>query len=576
MSARTLSFVLFRTVQSSSRCSIVLFVLFFVNFCASAQRMAALRVNDQLLESKWNNKAFADSASLSAALNRMYVELLNEGFVDARMDTARKGEFLEVNVVRGRRYGFGNTTWRADSVRTDLLLAFQGPLNSTNLQEAPQKVLIYLENHGYPFASVGYNGFTLRDSLFDVQLTLNNGPRIMLDSVVVRSDDRLPLRFLLTYLGIQLHTPYDESQLARLPSRLREIAFVEVKATPEVVFKDHSAILYLTLAKKKANYFNGIMGVRPNDQTGKVTITGDVEVKLLNAMNAGDEVQLNWRRLQPQTQDLFARFALPFIGRWPIGPDASIRIYRRDSTFSSVKANAGLVFQLGNGNSVKVFTESMRNSSNLAIVTANSTFTNTATNTYGVALAYQRLDYKFNPRKGWSFFPEVSFGRRRLNAAVADEYFQAGSAFNRILKTEGRLEGFIPTWAKQCLRLMGQGGGIFTDRLADNEMFRIGGLRTLRGISEETIFASSWTVATVEYRWLFEQNSALYVFADQAWYEQRGRYGLVTDTPLGFGAGINFQTRSGIFTFNYALNKQFDDPILVRNAKVSFGFVNIF
>jgi hemolysin activation/secretion protein len=107
-------------------------------------------------------------------------------------------------------------------------------------------------------------------------------------------------------------------------------------------------------------------------------------------------------------------------------------------------------------------------------------------------------------------------------------------------------------------------------------VYRIGGLRTIRGINEESIFASAWSVATVEYRWLLEENSAVFVFIDQAWYEYKNRGNYSRDTPLNVGAGFNFETKAGIFTFNYALGKQFDNPVLVRNGKISFGFRSLF
>lgn len=46
--------------------------------------------------------------------------------------------------------------------------------------------------------------------------------------------------------------------------------------------------------------------------------------------------------------------------------------------------------------------------------------------------------------------------------------------------------------------------------------------------------------------------------------------------PVGFGAGITFETRLGIFSFNYALGKQFNNPILFKEGKVHFGIVNYF
>jgi hemolysin activation/secretion protein len=117
---------------------------------------------------------------------------------------------------------------------------------------------------------------------------------------------------------------------------------------------------------------------------------------------------------------------------------------------------------------------------------------------------------------------------------------------------------------------------MLSDSLYENEVYRIGGLRTIRGINEESIFATSWSVATFEYRWLLEENSAIYVFVDQAWYEYKSAQGYVRDIPVNAGAGFNFETKAGIFTFNYALGRQFDNPVLVRNGKVSFGFRSIF
>jgi hemolysin activation/secretion protein len=135
---------------------------------------------------------------------------------------------------------------------------------------------------------------------------------------------------------------------------------------------------------------------------------------------------------------------------------------------------------------------------------------------------------------------------------------------------------YLPLFKKQSIHLGIGGSSLITDNIYTNELTRIGGLRTIRGIDEESIFASTYTVSTLEYRFIPELNTALYLFVDQAWYEQKSTDAFVTDTPRGFGVGANFETKAGIFTFNYALGQQFDNPILIRNAKISFGFKNIF
>ena len=52
--------------------------------------------------------------------------------------------------------------------------------------------------------------------------------------------------------------------------------------------------------------------------------------------------------------------------------------------------------------------------------------------------------------------------------------------------------------------------------------------------------------------------------------------GFVADRPFGFGSGMSFETKAGIFSITYALGKQFDNPIKFSSAKIHFGFVNFF
>ncbi|MEM9024212.1 MAG: BamA/TamA family outer membrane protein, partial [Bacteroidota bacterium] len=112
-----------------------------------------------------------------------------------------------------------------------------------------------------------------------------------------------------------------------------------------------------------------------------------------------------------------------------------------------------------------------------------------------------------------------------------------------------------------------------TESLFRNELYRIGGLKTLRGFDEESIFASIYSIATVEVRYLLEQNSYAYLFWDGAYVENNSQGSAFTDRPFGFGVGVSFETKAGIFSFSYALGKQRGNPILLRAAKLHFGFV---
>ncbi|MCB0765000.1 MAG: hypothetical protein KDB84_09855, partial [Flavobacteriales bacterium] len=67
-----------------------------------------------------------------------------------------------------------------------------------------------------------------------------------------------------------------------------------------------------------------------------------------------------------------------------------------------------------------------------------------------------------------------------------------------------------------------------------------------------------------------------FLFVDQAWWEDAAQETLITDTPLGFGAGATFETKAGLFSLTYALGQQFQNPIELRTGKIHFGFISLF
>jgi hemolysin activation/secretion protein len=135
---------------------------------------------------------------------------------------------------------------------------------------------------------------------------------------------------------------------------------------------------------------------------------------------------------------------------------------------------------------------------------------------------------------------------------------------------------FIPIAGRSTVKIGNSSGFVNGENTFQNELLRIGGLKTLRGFDEESIFTTSYSIFTLEYRFLLEQNSYIYLFGDGAWYENNNVKEYVNDTPIGFGAGISFETKAGIFSINYALGKQFNNPIQLRSGKIHFGIVNYF
>ena len=96
-----------------------------------------------------------------------------------------------------------------------------------------------------------------------------------------------------------------------------------------------------------------------------------------------------------------------------------------------------------------------------------------------------------------------------------------------------------------------------------------------RGFLEEELLATFRSTLTIEPRFILDQNSYLFAFFDQSWYE-RNVSSYLHDAPFGFGAGISFGTNIGIFSLTYALGRQQNNPIQFRDSKIHFGYVAYF
>lgn len=120
------------------------------------------------------------------------------------------------------------------------------------------------------------------------------------------------------------------------------------------------------------------------------------------------------------------------------------------------------------------------------------------------------------------------------------------------------------------------GGAILNNQLFMNELYRLGGLNSIRGFNQNAFYASHYLVNTAEARLYFEETSYLFAFLDYAYLSYQIPTQSFQDAPLGVGAGISFATKGGVFNFAYAMGVSQFQQFAVNQAKVHFGYVSRF
>lgn len=538
---------------------------------------------------KYKN-SFKSEKEITKELNKILFELRKEGHLVANIDSIKKDSLTNIAYLSiGAKYKWaklkrGNAEMDVVSKLGYSEKIYTGKsFNYLQTAKFIEKTLSYYENNGYPFASLQLDSLTIQENTISAVINLSKNKLIKLDSILVEGDAKINNTFLYRYLSIKPNMPYNEEAFRAISKKLRQLPFLS-EAKPQVIrLTEKQNKLYLFLNKKNASQFDGIIGILP-DNTGKTVFTGDVKIKLINTIFRGGETfDLNWRRLQTQTQDFKARVIYPYLLGSPIGTDYAIKIYKKDTSFIDVNNNIGLQYYFNGLNNLKVFYKqrnaNLLSANGLAFTTVLPDYADITTQSYGVGFVFEKSDYRFNPHQGIFINITAQTGNKTIkkNPKINDAVYTNLQLKSTQYQSEGEVHGFIRIKGNSVLHLAAQYGSVFGDApVFKNELFRIGGLRTLRGFDEESIFASTYVIPTIEYRFLFSQNSNILLFAEGAWYENNSSGNYNSDMPYSIGAGINFDTKAGIFSLNYALGSQQGNPIDIRAGKIHFGLTALF
>jgi hemolysin activation/secretion protein len=205
-------------------------------------------------------------------------------------------------------------------------------------------------------------------------------------------------------------------------------------------------------------------------------------------------------------------------------------------------------------------------------------FADVRTNSYGLVMTFENLNYLYNPVKGWDIAIEIGVGDKLIkkNVSLNPVLYKGLELRSLQFNVSGYVNRFIKVKKRSTVMVGVLGGVINGKNIFENELYRLGGQRTLKGFDDESIFASSFAIGTLEYRFILEENSNLFVFTQGAYYDKNLINSHLYDMPYSFGLGINFQTKPGIFSVSYSLGSQLGNPVLLRSAKIHFGFVNYF
>ncbi len=436
-------------------------------------------------------------------------------------------------------------------------------------------------NHGYPFAQVWLDSLHARDSVLYGRLRLQAGPYITMGEVVVEGELRLQPHLLARHTGLLPGTPFSKEKIDRVRQRLEQLPYVRLLRAPWVTFYGTEARLHLALTGRPASRLDLLVGIQPTRQAEgrRIQLTGTAHSELYNALGLGEHLLMRYEQLRTRAPRLRLLAEFPWLSFLPAGAFAEFDLYKRDTQYVELSWRSGLQQPTSSGRHTwRAYV--WQQSSSLLSAAAIDDQLDVRTTALGLSYSLDDTDYRFNPHRGWQLSVQGAAGRRRILEnpkvlALAPQRYD--SLPLRTYQVRLELEGarYVPLARQWVLKAGLSAAALFTDGpVVQNESWRIGGNRLLRGFDEDAFFARHYAVATLEVRLLLERNSWCYLFADGGWWQapttarpQRG---------IGIGAGITFATQGGILRVGMATGQTKQIPFDLANPRVHVGYVSLF
>lgn len=554
--------------------------------------------------------SFSDSLSVRNELNNILLQLYANAYLEASIDSIYRFEkTFFAKIFIGKKYEWASL--KNGNVESAFLeqIGFRKRLYQNKdfyykeVLKLQKSLLTYAENNGYPFAEVGLKNIRIKEGKVAAQLFMKKNRLIIIDGIKIKGVIKISPQYLENYLGFKNGDLYDKSKIDKVLQRIRELPFVQQEGKGlTITFKGNKATINLFLKKKKVSRFDFLVGVLPRTNNSaspsqrNFLITGTFNADMQNQFGLGERIFAEFQQLAPGTQELELQFTYPYILNFPFGVDFKFDLYKKDSSFLQVESDFGVQYLLEGGNYLKVLWNTRRtnlltiNESQIIAAKKLPEELDLTNSVFGLEYNLQKLDYRFNPRKGWGTLLRVGAGFKRikenntiLGLETSDPNFTFQSLYDSLtLRTfqyqlEGKVEKYFPVFKRSTIKSSVTSGWIISQSpIFRNEQFRLGGNRLLRGFDEESIFTTNYVIGTLEYRLLIGQNSFLFAFGDYGYVENITIDSREYDSPVGIGAGITFETGIGVFAFSLAVGKQRGNPFDFRSVKSHFGYVSYF
>lgn len=433
------------------------------------------------------------------------------------------------------------------------------PINQ--LETFMQNKISILEKKGFSLAQLQLTDLNQGKENMTANLKLNLHQKRTLTNIVIEGYEKFPAGIKKAILKKARRLDFNQDNVSKIYKDFNELRFVTQTKYPEILFTKDSTKVYVYLEKAKPNKFDGFIGFA-NDENSSLRFNGYLDLQLQNILNSGEKLNLFWKNDGKQQSSFNLGTEIPYMFKSPFGIKADLRIFKQDSTFQNTKTdlNLGYYFKYNS----KVYLGYQKTTS-VDIQNVNSFSINDFTNTFITSTfdftTFNNDDFIF-PEKT-KFNVKIGTGNRTISSQKTNQFFgQVNFSHNLHLNDKNIINVKNETFYLQ------------SDDYVINELYRFGGINSIRGFNENSLQANAYSGILTEYRYMMAPSIYVHSIIDYGYFQDKTSN--LSDSLLGLGFGFGLFTKNGLFNFIYANGTTNDQNIKLSNSIVHVSFKTYF
>lgn len=553
--------------------SVITFFILFFFLNSFGQKNLYLKIIGQnekqtkIIDSISYNKSFGNAKGIINE-NKLFSEkLLKFGFLEDKLLENKKqndSTFVYqynigvntkfIHIYIGKNYEEQN--WSIYKVENDTLtLPFSESelfLNST---------LKKLEAKGFSMAKVKLANIKKQKGYIVAELKIISDKKRQLNDIVINGYIKFPEGHKNNLKRLYKKRIFNQDNLDKLYKDISQYRFVKQTKYPEILFTKDSTKVFVYLEKAKANNFDGFIGFS-NDENKKVIFNGYLDLTLNNTLNSGEKMALYWKSNGKDQKTFNLGIEIPYIFKSPIGLKTQLNIFKQDSTYQNTQTAIDFGYYFNYNTRLYLGYQSAESSDIKNQNTSSlSDYKNKFYTTNFEFLEYKNDDFLF-PEKS-NFTIKIGTGRR-------DSKFQNNTQFfgNINLKHNFYLNN------KNVFNIKSQNYYLQSDKYIINELYRFGGINSIRGFNENSLQGNIFSSVLTEYRYIFSPSMYVHSIIDYAYFQDKTTN--LKGNLIGIGFGFGIITKNGLLNLIYANGSNKDQAINFSNSIVHISLKTIF